>query len=454
MRGKGGNARPGNVVRLEAVDGKSVTRSTRYEIGELNARLRRELFTAIDLGQKAQLLVFRIKNYALLVDTFGAEFGIAAEQAVLAQLRCKLRKREPVQKIRDGEFGIVGRGIKSVTALDAMARRMAEGGTGHYEIDGTDCRLKIDIGAAACPEDSEDPEQLLRFARFALGVRDEERSSYQSFSHERFARQKARFWVEAEMEKALAENRFRLVYQPQYAIGTGKITGVEALARMRTRDGQDIAPGEFIPIAEDNGFIIRLGRWVIREACQQLSAWRREGCHIPRISINLSPKQLHDPELLETIESSICESGLRYGDVEIEITERCMVDSSRVVSDVLYALRARGVRIAVDDFGTGYSSFAYIAGQPLDMIKLDRSFLSLVGEDLRTSTVVSGMIHMARELGMDLIAEGVETRQQQDFLLDQGCEFAQGFALARPQSPENIVALFRNQQSTPADVRQ
>ena len=178
----------------------------------------------------------------------------------------------------------------------------------------------------------------------------------------------------------------------------------------------------------------------------------REGCYVPRISINLSPRQLHDPELLETIESSICESGLRYGDVEIEITERCVVDDSRVVSDVLYALRARGVRIAVDDFGTGYSSFAYITGQPLDMIKLDRSFLTMVGEDLRTSTVVSGMIQMARELGMDLIAEGVETRQQQEFLLDQGCEFAQGFALARPQSPDSIIGLFRQQQSTLAEV--
>ena len=452
MQGETGKVQAGNVVRLETVDGKPVTQGFRSEIGELGARLRRELITAIDLGQKAQLLVFRIQNYALLVDTFGAEFGVAAEEAVLAQLRSKLRKREPVQKIRDGEFGIVGRGIKSVTALDAMARRMAEGGTGHYEIDGTACRLKIDIGAAACPEDSQDPEQLLRFARFALGVRDEEQSSYQSFSQEKFARQKATFWVEAEMEKALAENRFTLMYQPQYAIGTGKIAGVEALARMRTRDGREIAPREFIPVAEDNGFIIPLGRWVIREACHQLAAWRRESCYVPRISINLSPRQLHDPELLETIESAICESGLRYGDVEIEITERCIVDDSRVVSDVLYALRARGVRIAVDDFGTGYSSFAYIAGQPLDMIKLDRSFLTMVGEDLRTSTVVSGMIHMARELGMDLIAEGVETRQQQDFLLDQGCEFAQGFALARPQSPDSIVGLFRKQQSALAEV--
>ena len=257
MRGETGNVQTGNVLRLETVDGKSVTQGSRLEIGELGARLRRELLTAIDLGQKAQLLLFRIKNFELLVDTFGADFGVAAEEAVLAQLRSKLRKREPVQKIRDGEFGIVGRGIKSVTALDAMARRMVEAGTGHYEIDSMSCRFKIDIGAAACPEDSEDPEQLLRFARFALGVKDDERSSYQSFSQERFARQKATFWVEAEMEKALAENRFTLMYQPQYAIGSGKITGVEALARMRTRGGEEIPPREFIPVAEDKRGLLR-----------------------------------------------------------------------------------------------------------------------------------------------------------------------------------------------------
>jgi EAL domain-containing protein (putative c-di-GMP-specific phosphodiesterase class I)/GGDEF domain-containing protein len=441
----------GNILRLGTLDGKTVATDPLREIGELGARLRRELLTAIDLGQKAQLLVFRINNYALLVDTFGASFGEAAEAAVLQQLRSKLRKREPVQKIRDGEFGIVGRGIQSVNSLDAMARRMVEGGTGHYEIKGIPCRLKIDIGTSACPADSEDPDVLLRFARFALGGRDCEQAGYRSFCHERFAQQKNTFWIEAEMEQALAENRFHLVYQPQLSVANGRYAGVEALARMRTRDGRELAPGEFIPVAEDNGFIVGLGRWVIETACRQLASWREEGCAVPRMNINLSPRQLHDPNLLGVIEGSIRAHQLRYGDLEIEITERCMVDDSPAVKDVLKALRARGVRIAIDDFGTGCSSFAYIAGQPLDMVKLDRSFLSRVGRDSRSRKVITGMINLARELGMELLAEGVETSLHEQFLRDEGCEFAQGFALARPQNAERIAGLFREQQAEQAE---
>jgi EAL domain-containing protein (putative c-di-GMP-specific phosphodiesterase class I)/GGDEF domain-containing protein len=436
----------GTVLRLETLDGKPVAEGSRPDPGELGSTLRRELLAAIGLDQKAQLLVFRISDYALLVDTFGTSFGAAAEEAVLEQLRGKIRKREPTQRIRDGEFGIVGRGIQSVDALNAMATRMAEGGTGHYEINGVTCRLKIDVGAAACPEDSSDPEVLLRFARFALGDRDAEPGGCRSFSQQRFERRKASFLIEADMEQALDEGRFQLVYQPQYSMTSGRIAGVEALARMYSREGREISPNDFIPLAEDNGFIVRLGRWVIEEACRQLAGWRKEGCEVPRISVNLSPKQLYDPELVATVEKAVYQNDLHYGHLEIEITERCVVDDSRVVTEVLHALRARGVRIAIDDFGTGYSSFAYLAGQPLDMIKVDRSFLSRVGDDFRTRQVVAGMIRMAHELGMDLLVEGVENEEQEQFLRDQGCELAQGFALARPQTPDRIAGLFMEQQ--------
>jgi diguanylate cyclase (GGDEF)-like protein len=434
--------REGTLLRLETQDGIRVANSSGSEPRELGSRLHRELIAARTIKQRAQLLVFRISNFSLLVDTFGAEFGHAAEQALLVQLNGKLRKREPVQRLKPGEFGIVGRGIPSVNSLNAMATRMVEGGTGHYEVNGVACRLKIAIGAAAYPDDTEDPEELLRFARFALcSVSPEDAISFNTFSRERLARQKATFRIEAEMEAALEEGRFKLQYQPQFAIGNGKITGVEALARLCTTDGTDIGPDEFIPVAEDNGFIIKLGSWVIQEACRQLAEWRAAGCDIPRVSINLSPRQLQDPGLLRVVESAVAEAGLKFGDLEMEITERCLVEETRTVTDTLHALRARGSRVAIDDFGTGYSSFAYVAWQPMDMIKLDRSFLLRVGDDKRTGTVVSSMIAMARELGMDVIAEGVENDQQTHFLREHGCEFAQGFALARPLDPGEIPEL-------------
>lgn len=432
----------GKVVHL---DPRSATRpqqpTGQVSAGELGTTLSKELLSARAVGQSAQLLVFRISNYHLLVDTFGPEFGSAAEAALMEQLRGLLRRREPVQRIKPGEFGIVGRGIRSDNALRAMTNRMVEGGTGHYEIDGVACRLKIEIGAAACPADSDDPEELLHFARFALRELGDSLDSCKSFSRDDLARRKAMFRMEAEMEKALEEERFVLQYQPQFSVSTGAVTGMEALIRMVRADGSRVAPNEFIPLAEDNGFIVPLGYWIIREACQQLARWRRAGLSVPRISLNVSPRQLVDPRLIEITEAAVESAGLCMSDLEFEITERCMLEESNQVADALFALRQRGVRLAIDDFGTGYSSFAYLAWQPLDMVKLDRSFLARVGIDNRTDAVVQGMISMARQLGLGLVAEGVENEQQADFLRQVGCEVAQGFALAHPQDPEAITQL-------------
>ena len=415
----------------------------------LGAKLCRELLEARAGGQCSQLLIFRISNYDLLVDTFGRGFGKAAEDALMKKLRGIVRRREPVQQIRPGEFGIVGRGIRSEEALRAMASRMVDGGTGVYEIEGTPCRLKLEIGAAACPTDSEDPEELLRFARFALHQCDENSRSCCSFTDSALERQKRIFRMEAELQKAMEEHRFILQYQPQFCVSTGAVSGMEALVRMVLPDGTRVPPNEFIPLAEDNGAIVRLGYWIIGEACEQLACWRREGLAVPRISLNLSPRQLMDPGLLPVVEASVSLAGLEFSDLEFEITERCMLEDSEVVREILAALRSRGLRLAIDDFGTGYSSFAYLAWQPLDMVKLDRSFLARLDQDDRTSDVVVSMIQLAKRLGLELVAEGVENENQAAFLRDIGCDIAQGFALARPQDPEDIARLLEAGTAVP-----
>ncbi len=408
---------------------------------ELGVQLCRELLAARAVGQHSQLLVFRISNFDLLVDTYGAHFGSAAEAALMQRLRGLLRRREPVQRIRPGEFGIVGRGIRSEQSLRAMASRMMYGGTGYYEIEGTPCRLQLEIGAAASPTDSEDPEELLRFARFALRQPKDGTDSCHAFSEAALERQKTALRMEAELEKALEEQRFVLQYQPQFSMSSGTVAGVEVLVRMVRPDGSRVPPNEFIPIAEDNGSIRRLGYWIIREACEQLASWRRDGLEVPRISLNLSPHQLTDTGLLLVIEDAICSTGIDYSDLEFEITERCMLEASSRVKEMLALLRGRGIRLAIDDFGTGYSSFAYLAWQPLDLVKLDRSFLARLGQDDRTRAVLSGMIELARRLGLELVAEGVENDEQADFVKELGCDIAQGFALARPEDPEAITRL-------------
>jgi EAL domain-containing protein (putative c-di-GMP-specific phosphodiesterase class I) len=210
---------------------------------------------------------------------------------------------------------------------------------------------------------------------------------------------------------------------------------------MRSASGELNPPDDFIPIAESNGFIVQLGEWVIGEACRQLAYWRGHGYGTLRMAVNVSPQQLLQEGLVETISTAIAKYQLDYTDLEIEITEQPMLEGSPVVAKVLADLNEKGVRIAIDDFGTGYSSFAYLSRLPLNMIKMDRSFLTNISTDPRAGQVATAMIAMARELGFEIIVEGVETPAQRRFLLTSGCDMGQGFGLARPQDAESIERL-------------
>lgn len=216
---------------------------------------------------------------------------------------------------------------------------------------------------------------------------------------------------------------------------------MEALVRMVSDTGELIPPNDFIPIAEENGFIIQLGEWVIHEACRQFSLWRKAGCAPLRIAVNVSPKQLVDDRLIDIVSNAVNEFSLSYRDLELEITEQCVLEYSDSVENTLEELHRRGVRIAVDDFGTGYSSFAYLARLPLDVIKMDRSFLVNVTSDVRAGRVVVATIAMAGALGSEIIAEGVETQAQEDFLRSSGCMLGQGYGFSRPQNSEAMEKL-------------
>ena len=391
--------------------------------------------------ESVHILLFRVANHGLMLSSYGADYVAAVERELLKRLKLLLRKRDTAERVRGGEFCVVAHEIESDAALAAMCRRLIDGGAGPFVIDGVRCRLQVEMGSTHCPQDSALASELLEYARVALDTGFECDLPCRQFTSSLLEGQRKRLWMEAEMEMALEQGRFVLQYQPQYSVVSGEITGMEALVRMITEDGRQIPPDDFIPIAEDNGFILRLGRWVIQEACRQLTRWRRAGCTLQRISVNLSPRQLMDEQLMTVIDGALTDAELAPEDLELEITERCAIDQSQEVAAVLKDISERGVRVAIDDFGTGYSSFAYLAWQPLNMIKMDRSFLARMDSDKRTGAVIGGMISMARKLGLDVIAEGVETEQQARFLRDNGCEYAQGFGLARPQSADRIAHL-------------
>jgi EAL domain-containing protein (putative c-di-GMP-specific phosphodiesterase class I) len=299
--------------------------------------------------------------------------------------------------------------------------------------------MKGRIGMALYPYDTTDPDTLLRYARVALREASPQRGEHcQFFDHEQLDRLRDRVWMAAEIEQAIEEDRVVLHYQPQYAIDTQRVIGVEALVRLQDTDGKLIAPDQFIELAEETGLIVPLGRRVLEEACQQLARWHCDGCRRLRMAVNISPRQLLEADFIEHIDQTVARTGIHHSDLELEITERQVVEYMAEVEQTLRALTRRGVRIAIDDFGTGYSSLAYLMQLSVHTVKIDRAFMAQIPDEARAGRIVNAIIAMARALDLTLTAEGIETPEQHQFLLEAGCELGQGFGFARPQNAEAI----------------
>jgi EAL domain-containing protein (putative c-di-GMP-specific phosphodiesterase class I) len=364
-------------------------------------------------------------------------------QVEVRLLEC-LRMYDVAAQVSDDEFAIVLGRLGKLEDVNFVAGRLVDACSGVYELGGMNTHVRTAVGIALCSPDGDAADELLRYARVALrGAEEGGTQGCHLFSRELLERQQRIVWMEAELEKALAQDRFLLHYQPQYHANSKRIVGLEALVRMRGESGELIPPDDFIPLAESNGFIVSLGRWVIFEACRQLAQWRENGCGGVRMAVNVSPRQLVDEGLLHVIDEAVATHQLAYSDLELEITEQCMLESSPVAERALKELNRRGVRIAIDDFGTGYSSFVYLSRLPLDILKMDRTFIAGIPDDPRAGQVVTAMVAMARELGFEIAVEGVETPEQREFLRASGCDLGQGFGLARPQCAHKIEKLLR-----------
>ncbi|HWI60235.1 MAG TPA: EAL domain-containing protein, partial [Symbiobacteriaceae bacterium] len=255
-----------------------------------------------------------------------------------------------------------------------------------------------------------------------------------------------RLELEADLRGALEQSQFLLHYQPVVQLSSGEIAGVEALVRWRHPSRGVVPPAEFIPLAEDTGLIVPLGRWVLREACHQVAAWQEE---LPRtapllLSVNLSAKQLlTGDELVTDVKAILQESGLAPGSLTLEITETVLMRGTSDIVETLNGLKQLGVRLAIDDFGTGYSSLGYLRGFPVDMVKIDRTFVDVAGRGFRETALVRGIIDLSRALGLTTVAEGIERVDQADELQSLGCPLGQGFYFCRPGSAEDVAGWLR-----------
>ena len=381
-------------------------------------------------------------------DTLGHPAGDKLLKMVTARLRGCIGEHDTVARMGGDEFAIVQTGITQPVQATTLTLRIIDALSEPYEIEGQQVIIGTSVGIAIGPADGLKPDQLLRNADLALyRAKGDGRGTYRFFEPEMDEQMQARRGMEYDLRRALVEGEFELHYQPTVNLQDNEVSGFEALIRWQHPSKGLIAPSTFIPVAEENGFIIPLGEWVLRQACAAAAKWPDH----TKIAVNLSPVQFRSAGLVQAVIHALAASGLPAERLELEITETTLMQESEATLGMLYQLRELGVRIALDDFGTGYSSLSHLQSFPFDRIKIDRSFIKDI-DAASSLNIVRAVAALAKGLGMETTAEGVETRQQFEAVKLEGCTEMQGFLFSRARPGHEIAeAYFPNGRGEPAE---
>jgi diguanylate cyclase (GGDEF)-like protein len=376
-------------------------------------------------------------------DTLGHPVGDKLLRMVADRLRRLVQEGETVARMGGDEFAIVQVQVAQPSDATALAQRVIEGVSEPYEIDGHQVVVGASVGISVSVTDGPSPDLLLRNADLALyRAKSGGRGTLRFFEPEMDAQMQARRLMESDLRRALVEHEFEVHYQPIVNLQSNEISAFEALIRWQHSERGMVSPAAFIPLAEEIGLIVPLGEWVLRTACSAAARWPDH----TKICVNLSPVQFRSRGLVEVVIGALATSGLRPGRLELEITETVLLADTEATLAVLHQLRGLGVRIAMDDFGTGYSSLSYLQTFPFDRIKIDRSFVKGVAEDIGSLNIVRAVAALAKGIGMATTAEGVETQEQLDAVKAEGCTEMQGFLFSRALPSRDIERLFLSKQ--------
>jgi len=377
-------------------------------------------------------------------DTEGHSVGDVLLQEVALRLRGAVRRTDTVARLGGDEFGIVQTSINHISAAEALAEKILTKMQEPYNLGHKKVFIGASIGITVYPMDDEAPDELLRNADIAMyAAKDSGRNTFEFFARDMSEDIKSRNVLEQELHEALDKQEFFLLYQPKFS-GQGKdITGVEALLRWNHPLRGLISPDDFIPLAERSGMIAQIGSWVLKEACIQAKAWQDKGLPLFNMAVNLSAVQLAQEDLAAMIKQVLQETGLNPHFLELEITESTMMHDPANTVDILDELDALGVKISLDDFGTGYSSLAYLKRFPLSRIKIDKSFTRDILTNPDDAAIVTAIITLARTLNMAVTAEGVETEDQFEYLLNSDCDEYQGYLLGMPMAAADLVDMLK-----------
>jgi diguanylate cyclase (GGDEF)-like protein/PAS domain S-box-containing protein len=399
----------------------------------LQDRLLQAMAIAQRDSEKIAILFIDLDHFKTINDSLGHHVGDRLLQEVAARLSGCVRAIDTVSRQGGDEFVIVLAQIRNPADAAHVAQKILTSVALPYDIDGLELHITPSIGIAVYPDDGRDSESLIKNADAALyHAKENGRNNYQYFTESLNTRAFERLSLENSLRRALERGEFRLHYQPLIDLTSGAIVGVEALIRWQHPDFGLVMPDRFIMVAEDTGLIVPIGEWVIQEACRQNNAWQKAGLPPIRVSVNLSALQFKQRNLDEVIARILAESGVSPGLLELELTESAIMNGTESTVETLRNFKTMGLRLSIDDFGTGYSSLSYLKRFPIDKLKIDRSFVRDVSTDPDDAAIASAIIAMAHSLRLKVIAEGVETKEQLDFLLREGCDGAQGYYYSKP----------------------
>lgn len=402
----------------------------------LNDRLSIAVARAERYGSQLAVLFVDLDRFKEVNDTQGHPIGDQLLCVVAQRLAAGLRKSDTLARLGGDEFVILAEDIEGPGDVENLAGKLLQELAAPLQLAARPYHLTGSIGISLFPADGQEPVALIRNADAAMyQAKSQGRNAYCFYTEGLTLRAVARLQLEEALRQALQRNEFELHYQPQIDLRDGRIIGAEALLRWRHPEKGMVPPIDFIPIAEETGLICPIGEWVVQESCRQWAAWAQHGLRLPRIAVNLSVKQLQANNLLGQINDILQEQGVPHNALELEVTESFFLESPEALT-MLLAVEKTGVSFALDDFGTGYSSLGYLKTLPLARIKIDRGFTWDIGKNADGEAVVRAILGMATALARDVIAEGVETSAQEEFLRQHGCVQAQGYFYAKPMQAD------------------
>lgn len=400
-------------------------------------------------GRVTALLLLDLDHFKEVNDNLGHQSGDQLLQQVSRRIYNCARVTDTVARLGGDEFAIVATNIRTDDGVTVLAERIIDALSKPFACGGHDVRIGVSIGISVFPQDADQPDILMRTADLALyKAKETDRGSYQLYNEQIDAEIKARRAMEDDLRKALDRGEFHLVYQPQFDLHSGAVVGAEALIRWRHPEHGPVSPGAFIPRAEATGLIVPISDWVLRTSCGQLRQWHNRGLSWFGLSINISPIQFKQRDLVPQIREVLKDTGLDPCALELEITEGVAMDAGDEVIDTLLLLKELGIGLAIDDFGTGFSSLNRLKRFPIDRLKIDQSFVRDITKDPNDAAISATVIQLGHGLNIKVIAEGVETREQLDFLWSQGCDEVQGYYFSKPLPPEEFESFLEQHNSS------